>query len=406
MLSLRPLRFGVRKLATVAVGVSGGVDSSVAALLLRQQGHDVVGVHMTNWDAAEEGIEGCAEREERDARKVCEQLGIGFQHVSFVREYWHDVFEPLLQGYDAGGTPNPDVMCNRHIKFNHFLKHCLALGADRVATGHYARIEHGADGSAQLLAGTDASKDQSYFLACVRQEALLRCSFPLGALDKSRVREMAAAAGLHTASKRDSMGICFIGKRDFGEFLQGYLPQTPGQFVCVESSHVIGEHKGYALYTSGQRARVSGQSTRWYVVDKDIGSNVVYVCEGADHPALFTRDLMAQSPCWVSGRPPAALTAGTALRCEARIRHPGQRHACTIRAVGESDAHHTLRVSFDLPVRDVCEMQTVAFYLGDVCIGGATIAERGTTLWEEARGFNRVGWSGRGDHGVTAYVSG
>jgi tRNA U34 2-thiouridine synthase MnmA/TrmU len=286
--------------------MSGGVDSSVAALLLKEQGHEVIGVHMTNWDAAEEASDDtqqqCIEQDYKDAKRVCEQLGIGFHEVSFVREYWSEVFEPLLEGYHAGGTPNPDVMCNRHIKFDRFVNHALSLGADRVATGHYARVEPAgseplaaADPAAaaaaaaaapttrdsssssstsssaaaaaaaaqcdaptavRLLRAADAVKDQTYFLAHVRQEGLRRALFPLGPLLKAQVRERAAAAGLHTATKRESMGICFIGKRRFSSFLEGYLPQEPGPFVCVESGRAVGLHRGYALYTPGQRARM------------------------------------------------------------------------------------------------------------------------------------------------------
>lgn len=276
---------GQRQLATVAVGVSGGVDSSVAAMLLKEQGHDVVGVHMSNWDAAEEaGHEACGEKDARDARKVCERLGIGFHRTSFVREYWNDVFEPLLQGYQSGGTPNPDVACNRFIKFDRFVTHARELGADRVATGHYARLDHGlglgvndggssgfsslsggsglsggigggggigGDGvkrsTTRLLMAADVAKDQSYFLAAVRQSALRLADFPIGHLQKHEVRERAAAAGLHTATKRDSTGICFIGKRKFADFLESYLPQEPGPFVCVDTGRELGQHRGCAV---------------------------------------------------------------------------------------------------------------------------------------------------------------
>lgn len=269
-------------MATVAVGMSGGVDSSVAAMLLRDEGHDVVGVHMQNWDAFEEsdGTQAeCAERDTNDARRVCERLGIGFHEVSFVREYWQDVFEVMLQGYHEGGTPNPDVMCNRHIKFDRFVSHALGLGADLTATGHYAQLDRAADGSVRLLTAADETKDQSYFLSQVRQGALRSALFPLGGLRKTVVRARAAAAELHTAAKRDSAGICFIGRRNFGSFLQGYLPQAKGEFVCVTTGASVGTHRGYAVYTPGQRARISGQSTRWYVVGKDAAANVVHVCE-------------------------------------------------------------------------------------------------------------------------------
>ena len=402
-----------RSLATVAVGISGGVDSSVAALLLKEEGHDVIGVHMSNWDPAEEGSEACTEREARDAERVCTHLGIGFQRVSFVREYWHEVFEPLLRGYHDGGTPNPDVACNQQIKFDHFTRHVLSLGADRVATGHYARVDRDAHGTARLLCATDSVKDQTYFLSRVPQAALQVSEFPIGHLMKEEVRARAAAAELHTATKRDSMGICFIGKRKFGEFLEGYLPQTPGAFVCVESGRKVGEHRGYALYTPGQRARVSGQSTRWYVVDKDARSNVVIIARGSDHPALFTRGLVAEKAAWISGEAPTELLAGRPLACTARIRHPGilshviidaeyppaeyppatapaaaPPAACMPAAehAGRPRTHEgfvegrlegpvegrehsgLLHVHFDAPMRDVAEMQSIAIYEGEVCV--------------------------------------
>ena len=397
---------GRRLRSTVAIGISGGVDSCVAALLLKAAGHDVIGLHMTNWDAAEEDATNaeCIEREARDAKRVCEQLRIGFREVNFVREYWQDVFEPLLDGYGKGGTPNPDVACNRHIKFNHFLQHALDLGADRVATGHYARLRRedaggscSTDAQQQLLKAVDGSKDQSYFLAMVRQGGLNKALFPLGHLHKSDVRALATAAGLHPASKRDSMGICFIGKRDFGDFLTGYLPQASGKFVCVESGRTIGEHKGYALYTPGQRARVGGMRNSWYVVGKDVEENLVWVCEGRDHPALFTRSLETEPPHWIAGEgvhPSGLATINAPMRCEVRVRHPGVLHTCTVERV---DAAGTLRVSFDRPIQDVAPLQAMALYDGEVCLGGAIIKARGPTLYEEQNGHQRrVSFADRG----------
>lgn len=400
----RPLMRQSRSLATIAVGMSGGVDSSVAALLLRDQGHDVIGLHMTNWDNAEEGSDSCTERDARDAERVCAHIGVGFQRVSFIREYWHDVFEPLLQRYHEGSTPNPDIECNRRIKFSLFVDHARSLGADLVATGHYARVEHDAHGVARLLCAADRVKDQTYFLSQVPQASLQVSAFPLGHLQKDEVRALASTAGLHTATKRDSTGICFIGKRKFGDFLEGYLPQEPGPFVCIESGRVVGEHRGYARYTPGQRARCSGMSTRWYVVDKEPATNVVRICEGAEHPALFTRGLVAEPPPWILGEAPAELLAGQMFRCISQFRHPGRRQPCTIelrpRLVTGSNQGSSvglqkdLVVHFDTPVRDVAEGQIIAFYDGDVCLGGAPIRERAPTLWEEALGMYRVGWSG------------
>ena len=412
-----------RGLTTVAVGVSGGVDSSVAALLLKEQGHDVIGVHMTNWDIAEEGEEACGEQEARDAHRVCEKLGIGFHRVSFVREYWNDVFTPFLDGYLAGGTPNPDVACNRLIKFDRFMEHALSLGADRVATGHYARLSHQPDRSRLLLAA-DASKDQTFFLATVRQDALRRCDFPLGGLLKSEVRARAEEAGLHTAQKRDSTGICFIGRRNFADFLEGYLPQEPGEFVCVETGASLGEHRGYAMYTPGQRARVGGQAARYYVVDKDVESNVVRLAAGSDHPALFAREVRtAVNPSWIGGAPPPQLLQGEASRHHARVRHPGELLPCSARLVNLEDSsaaghaagahsnacadalgpHSALHLTFDHPIRYPAEMQAVALYDGDECLGGAIVQERGQTLWEELCGLHR-GFSG--SPGATTLVGG
>ena len=434
-----------RALATVAVGMSGGVDSSVAALLLKQQGHDVIGMHMTNWDAAEEGAElqQCIEQDAKDARRVCEQIGIGFHETSFVREYWSAVFEPLLAGYHSGGTPNPDVMCNRHIKFDRFVEHSLGLGADFVATGHYARLDRSGgvtdrDGvkTVQLLKAADETKDQTYFLAAVRQEGLRSALFPLGDYLKTEVRTLAADAGLHTASKRESMGICFIGKRRFSTFLESYLPQVPGDFVCIDSGEVIGAHKGYALYTPGQRARLqrvpksrvgTNDVGRWYVVDKDVDANRVYLCEGATHPALATRTFVTTAPSWISGVPPPELSGasdgfsdgtvayGGRLSCSMRIRHPGviwdgvrvEWISCADHAAGQaSSGAGRLQASFEQAVHDVAELQAVAFYDGDVCLGGAQIHTRGPSLLDEVKGLERVGWNGGQGGRIDAFVGG
>jgi len=268
-----------RRLATVAVGLSGGVDSSVAALLLKQQGHDVIGIHMSNWDHEEEGSSGeCSEREREDARLVCDRLGIGFHPVSFIREYWQDVFQPFVEGIVAGGTPNPDVSCNQHIKFDRFHSHAISLGAEWVATGHYARVRHRHDGVSDLLTAADANKDQTYFLSTVSQAALRRALFPLGHLLKPEVRRIAGEANLHTALKKDSTGICFVGKRKFRDFIRGYLPdQARGPLVCVESGRVLGRHEGLLMYTHGQRARVGGLGGRWYIADKDPATNTLLV---------------------------------------------------------------------------------------------------------------------------------
>ena len=405
---LTSLRMSRRRLATVAVGVSGGVDSSVAALLLKQQGHDVIGVHMTNWDAQEEISErelSCQEQEKRDAQEVCRTLGIGFHQVNFVREYWHLVFEPFLQAYRDGLTPNPDIACNRFIKFDHFHQHALSLGADYVATGHYARLRREPSGLVQMLKAVDHEKDQSYFLSHVAQAPLQRALFPLGELPKAEVRRMASEARMHVALKKDSVGICFVGKRRFGEFIRNYIPCTSGPFVDVESGCQVGEHRGHVLHTPGSKARIGGLAEqpdrkKWYVVGKSAELNTVYVALGKDHPALLTQNVLTEAPNWIAGAPPAgmrdgdgggsgkgaraAAVAGGAqaepearsvqdgvLRCEARWRYQGQLGACEVRSVGEG-----LRVTFDAPMQHAAEQQALVLYDGDVCLGGANIRRR------------------------------
>ena len=383
-----------RAARTIAVGMSGGVDSAVAALLLKRRGHDVVGVHMRNWDAAEEGSEeaGCAEQEQKDARRVCDTLGIGYREVDLSREYWHEVFEPFVRGYREGRTPNPDVACNRHIKFDHFARATRALGADGVATGHYARLRRREPGGAvELLTGADETKDQSYFLAAVEQSALRDALFPLGELRKTEVRALAAEAGLHVAAKRDSAGICFVGRRNFASFLANYVPAQPsGPFVCVDRGAAVGEHRGQAFYTPGQRARIGGQPQPWYVVAKDAETNTVFVCEGAAHPALLTQALLAAPVHWVAAAPPPALSGGGELRCEARVRHLQPLERCAVEAAGDDGA---IRVQFDAPgVPSVAEGQAVALYDGEVCLGAGIIVapERDALRASELTAWARI----------------
>lgn len=375
----------------VAVGLSGGVDSAVAAWLLKTAGYRVTGVLMRPWDEAEEtGGECSFEKDQRDARAVARTLGIPLEEVDFVQEYWHAVFEPFLRGFEGGGaTPNPDLACNRHIKFGALLHHCSSvIGADLLATGHYARV---AEGGARLLRGIDPEKDQSYFLASVRGEALRRACFPLGGLTKREVRSLAAGpAGLPPAvtQRRSSAGICFIGrKKDFGDFIQEYI-HTPGgrggggggevrlsdsqddaakgagsvevhnqalgpdeelkkcqeeggKFVSVEDGRVVGGHRGTARYTSGQRARLGGAPQAWYVVGKDAraGVNRVYIAPGADHPSLFTSAAVVGRCFWVAGEPPGRALSGHGnngeggVRALAQTRYGARAVGCTVRFV-------------------------------------------------------------------------
>ena len=297
----------------IMVGLSGGVDSAVAALLLQQQGYRVSGLFMKNWeDDDDDGY--CAAHEDlKVATQVCEQLKIPLHTVNFASEYWDRVFAYFLHEYAAGRTPNPDVLCNKEIKFKAFLDHALGLGADAIATGHYARIRQ-QDGGFQLLQGRDSNKDQSYFLYPLTQSALARSYFPLGELEKSAVREIARMAGLPNAERKDSTGICFIGERHFKSFLQRYLPAQPGSMRTLDG-HTLGQHDGLMYYTIGQRQGlgIGGAGEAWYVVDKDVEHNILYVAQGHDHPALFHQGLIAQDLLWIAGTAPSG-------RCAARPR--------------------------------------------------------------------------------------
>jgi len=354
----------------VIVGVSGGVDSSVAALLLQQQGYDVHALHMTNWDEDEDGY--CtAAAELQDARRVCEHLGIPLHQVNFAPEYRARVFAGFLADYEAGYTPNPDVLCNREIKFGVFREYAKRLGGEIIATGHYARVEH--DDPPRLLKGADAGKDQSYFLHQVAAEALAETLFPLGGLDKSEVRRLARDHGLPTHDKRDSTGICFIGERPFREFLSRYIDAPPGPIVD-ESGHEIGRHQGLAYYTPGQRqglgigGRREAGDAPWYVAARDFPTNTLVAVQGDDHPLLYSEALTAGAVHWIGG-PPAALADGAGLACSAKVRYRQPDQACTVRCGADGE----LEVQFDAAQRAVAPGQFVVFYQGDLCLGGGRI---------------------------------
>jgi tRNA-specific 2-thiouridylase len=352
----------------VIVGLSGGVDSSVAALLLLEQGYHVEGLFMKNWEE-DDTDEHCAAAEDlADAQSVAAGLGIPLHTVNFSAEYWDRVFEHFLSEYRAGRTPNPDVLCNKEIKFRAFLDYALERGADAIATGHYARIGHEGD-HWQLLKGHDPDKDQSYFLYMLGQSQLARSMFPLGELAKTEVRRIAADRGLVTHDKKDSTGICFIGERRFKAFLSRYLPARPGEMRTPEGE-LIGSHDGLMYYTLGQRqglgigGRAGSGDAPWYVVGKDLDRNVLLVAQGHDHPLLFKRVLLASQVHWVEGAPPPL-----PLRCRAKSRYRQADQACIIEA--SSDNH--CRVVFDQPQRAITPGQAVVFYLGERCLGGGTI---------------------------------
>jgi tRNA-uridine 2-sulfurtransferase len=350
--------------------MSGGVDSSVAAWLLQQQGYDVQGLFMSNWDEDEDGY--CTAAEDfQDARSVCEQLGIPLHKVSFAGEYRERVFAYFLEEYRAGRTPNPDVLCNREIKFGVCFDYARRLGAEWVATGHYARVEHGTNGtSARLLRGVDASKDQSYFLHAMPAQALARTLFPIGSLQKSDVRRMARELALPVFDKKDSTGICFIGERPFAEFLAHYLPAQPGE-IETAAGLKVGEHRGLMYYTLGQRQglRIGGRNDAteeaWYVADKDLRRNVLVVVQGHDHPALLRSELCASQLSWVAGAPPSA-----ELECTAKVRYRQPDQACQVQMLpGGSCSVH-----FATPQRAVTPGQYVVFYRGEECLGGGVIS--------------------------------
>ncbi len=349
-------------MSTVIVGMSGGVDSSVSALLLKQLGFRVIGLFMKNWEEPlqESGI--CpAAKEYEDVVRVAEQLQIPHYTVHFVEEYREAVFTRFLADLQKGLTPNPDILCNRNIKFHAFLQKAKELGGDFLATGHYCQL----DDTKRLLRGKDPEKDQSYFLHAVSQSAFQNVLFPIGHLTKKEVRAMARQHHLPTADKKDSTGICFIGKRNFKEFLTPYLGLTPGDIETLQGERV-GQHQGLAYHTIGQRKGLGlgGEGEPWYVVGKDVPRNVLLVERGSSHPALFSQELCATELHWVSCAP-----GPLPFACTAKIRYRQQDQPCTILSLNGD--HATVR--FDAPQRAVTPGQSVVFYQGELCLGGGTI---------------------------------
>jgi tRNA-specific 2-thiouridylase len=350
----------------VVVGMSGGVDSSVAALLAKRAGHEVVGLFMKNWEDDDDD-EYCSTRDDLiDAAAAADRIGIDLEAVNFSGEYKERVFAEFLREYAAGRTPNPDVLCNAEIKFRAFLDHAMRLGAEKIATGHYARVRE-AGGRHELLRGLDVSKDQSYFLHRLTQEQLSRVMFPVGELKKPEVRRIALEAGLPNHAKKDSTGICFIGERPFREFLNRYLPKVPGSIVD-EKGRTVGEHIGLAFYTIGQRKGIGigGAGEAWYVADKRVDSNELVVVQGHDHPLLMKKALSASDAAWVAGRPPQAPSTHTA-----KTRYRQADAPCTLSNAREDE----LRVEFSAPQWAVTPGQSVVLYDGEVCIGGGVITD-------------------------------
>ncbi|WP_093329096.1 tRNA 2-thiouridine(34) synthase MnmA [Thalassotalea agarivorans] len=353
----------------VIVGMSGGVDSSVSAYLLQQQGYQVEGLFMKNWEEDDTDEYCAAAVDLEDAQKVCEKLGIKLHTINFATEYWDNVFEYFLEEYKAGRTPNPDIMCNKEIKFKAFLEFaCEDLGADYIATGHYVQREL-RDGHWKMIRGDDNNKDQSYFLYTLDEKQLGQTLFPVGHIEKPIVRQIAEQAGLVTADKKDSTGICFIGERKFKDFLAQYLPAQPGKIESAEGE-VVGEHDGLMYHTLGQRKglRIGGLANAgeepWYVVEKDLKRNVLIVGQGNKHPRLFSKGLVANQLHWVD-----RLELEDDIKCTVKTRYRQQDVACTVSPLDNGE----YKVMFDQDQAAVTPGQSVVFYQGDVCLGGGII---------------------------------
>ncbi len=344
--------------------MSGGVDSSIAAVRLLDLGYQVSGLFMKNWEEDDTETYCAAAADLADAQQVCKQLGIELHTINFSHEYWDRVFQWFVEEYRKGRTPNPDVVCNKEIKFKEFLKWALHLGADGIATGHYARIRQ-QHGHYLLCKGHDAQKDQSYFLHTLDQEALRYAHFPIGERHKEQVREIARKQGLSTHDKKDSTGICFIGERRFRDFLSRYLPTRPGKIKTLEGE-TVGAHQGAAYYTIGQRQGlgIGGDGAPWYVVQKDVKQNLVYVVQGHDHPALLKKIVIAETVHWVSGQPPRL-----PARCKTKIRYRQSEQPCLITTMRPD----CTRIEFDQPQWAITPGQSIVFYQQDVCLGGGII---------------------------------
>ena len=356
----------------VIVGMSGGVDSSVSAYLLQQQGYQVEGLFMKNWEEDDSDEYCSAATDLADAQAVCDKLGIKLHTVNFAAEYWDNVFELFLAEYKAGRTPNPDILCNKEIKFKAFLEFAAEdLGANSIATGHYVRRDD-STGQARLLRGLDNNKDQSYFLYTLSHEQVAQSLFPVGDLEKPQVRAIAEQLGLATAKKKDSTGICFIGERKFREFLARYLPAQPGAIETVEGK-VIGEHQGLMYHTLGQRKGLrigglkDGDENPWYVVDKDVERNVLVVAQGHNHPRLYSDGLIAKQLHWVDRK-----ERTKPFDCVVKTRYRQQDIPCHVEPLDND----TIKVTFTSPQAAVTPGQSAVFYLGEECLGGGIIEQR------------------------------
>jgi tRNA-specific 2-thiouridylase len=344
----------------IAVGMSGGVDSSVTALLLKKMGHEVIGIFMKNWDEEDENCPAIQDYE--DALSVCQKIQIPLYSFNFAKEYWDGVFKNFIADLKKGFTPNPDVFCNKEIKFNVLLKKAIELGAEKLATGHYADISE----NFELLKGSDANKDQSYFLHALNTEILKKALFPLGKYKKEEIRKIAEENSLITFDKKDSTGICFIGKRNFKDFIMQYIPPKKGVFKTPEGE-ILGTHEGAFYYTIGQRKGmgIGGKGEAWFVADKDINTQVVTVVQGEDHPLLYKETLRATDLTFIKEAP------ATPFKCKAKIRYRQEDQDCVIEKIEDGVAF----VRFLTPQRAVTPRQSIVFYQSNVCLGGGLIAK-------------------------------
>uniref|UniRef100_G3Q5J0 Mitochondrial tRNA-specific 2-thiouridylase 1 n=1 Tax=Gasterosteus aculeatus aculeatus TaxID=481459 RepID=G3Q5J0_GASAC len=390
----------------VVCAMSGGVDSSVAALLLKKRGYSVTGVFMKNWDSLDESGTCTTEKDCEDAYRVCQALDIPFHQVSYVKEYWNK----LLKEYERGRTPNPDILCNRHIKFNHFHKYAIdTLGADAMATGHYARTSQEDEevfqqthlappttlfrdrfeirNPVRLYKGADLLKDQTFFLCQISQEALRQTTFPLAGLTKDFVKKIAAEAGFHhVLKKKESMGICFIGERNFENFIMEYLEPKPGNLVSIEDGAVMGTHKGSFTLTLGQRARIGGQRDPWFVVDKDTDTGDVFVAPTTNHPALFRDTVGTDRFHWLTIDPPPELIKTQMMECHFRFIHQMPLTPCTVTL----NMNGSVWITLSQPIRALTPGQFAVLYKGDECLGSGKIMQLGPSEYTLQRGRERL----------------
>uniref|UniRef100_A0A0B6XZM7 tRNA-5-taurinomethyluridine 2-sulfurtransferase n=1 Tax=Arion vulgaris TaxID=1028688 RepID=A0A0B6XZM7_9EUPU len=377
------LSVGLMHVRRIVCGISGGVDSAVSALLLKRKGFDVVGLFMKNWDIRDEKGTCTTDDDRKDAEFVCKTLHIPFYEVDFVKQYWNEVFSNMVKDYENGITPNPDILCNRHIKFNHFIHHAKTkLGAHAIATGHYASTSVGYNldqidpqVGVSLLCAADTEKDQTFFLSQITQWALQKTIFPLGDLTKAEVKKLAAESGMEKiAKKKESMGICFIGSRNFHSFIEQYIEPRAGNFIDVDTGKVVGEHKGTHYWTLGQRCLLAGLSAAYFVCNIHPEDNEVIVASGTDHPALFTSSFITEGCHWINGAPPS-----NTFDARFRFQHRHRLINCT----GHQEWHGGYNVLLDQPMRAVTPGQFAVFYKDNICLGSGRIWKLGPTLHEQ-----------------------